>query len=662
FSFLNLNQTTLSDKVRIGEEPLNNSIFGLDFQTGFELPFLTDGLDYLISTKEMSSIDLKGEFAYMSPDPNTKKSNIDSDNGQSIAYIDDFEGAKRIIPIGVSYTGWRDLSVPDRIPGIDILPKFDRMNYKAKSYWFNILPSDVRVEDIWGDRKKVGRNDDQITVLDFVYDPGERGTYNYYPSLDDRAQNWGGMMRPLSSTASNLVEENIEFIEFWMKLREAPEGATLVIDLGQISEDIIPNSVLDQEDQNQNDRLEEEEDLGIDGLTDLQERNQFGVDFDDPSNDNFSFSLGSGNYETINGTQGNGKLSDSGLLPDTEDMNKNFTLDKVNSYFRYEIPIDTSRARNEFISGGGDNDGWYQFRIPIRESIDQINNPSFTIVEVIRFWITGVDEPVHIRLAELNLVGNQWQKVLIPGRVEEDDTTLVISTINFEDNPEYSSPPGVNRERDRTNTEEVVLKNEQSLQLKITDLEDGDNREIVKYLFRPLDVFSYKEMKLFIHGDLNTNPGSISYYDNPESYGSEVYFRFGTDSSNFYEYRQPVQDGWNEIQIRFAELTAIKQIRDDPEELFSIPNPEKEGHSFGVKGRPTLTKVNFFSFGIKNPVQGSADDLLYGESVTGELWVNELRVLGADDTPGWAYSASTQLKLADLLSVNFNASQTDPYF
>ncbi len=44
------------------------------------------------------------------------------------------------------------------------------MNYKAKSYWYNILPSDVDVDNIWGDRKRVGRND-RITALDFVFDP-----------------------------------------------------------------------------------------------------------------------------------------------------------------------------------------------------------------------------------------------------------------------------------------------------------------------------------------------------------------------------------------------------------------------------------------------------------------------------------------------------------
>jgi len=663
FSFLNLNQTTLSDKVRIGEEPLNNSIYGVDFQTGFDLPFLTKGLDNLISTKEMSTFSLKGEVAYINPDPNTKKSTIASDDKQSIAYLDDFEGAKRIIPVGISYTGWRDISIPGQLPGIDNLSRQEKMSYKAKSYWFNFLPSDVHVSDIWGNRKQVSRNQDNITVLDYVYNPKRRGTYNYDPKLEDKSLLWGGIMHPLSSSASNLVEENIEFIEFWMKVDEAPEDAKIIIDLGQISEDIIPNNEFDTEDKPPyNDILDDGEDTGLDGLTNAQEIAKYGdVNGDgDPSGDDFRFTLGSGDYTQINGTQGNGTLSDLGRIPDSEDMiNKNYGVDKVNSYFRYEIPLDTNRATNKYISGGGDTkEHWFQFRIPIREATSQIGNPSLTLVEALRLWVSGAKSTIHIRLAEMNLVGNQWQKVIVPGKVEEDDKTLVISTINYEDNPEYYSPPGVVRERDRTNTEEIIYKNEQSLKLTINNLEDGDNREIVKYLYRPLDVFNYKEMKLFIHGDLMDAPGSISYYKNQNDYGAEVYFRFGTDTSNYYEYRQPVRKDWKEISILFSKLTAIKQIRPDPNEFYLSPVEGEEGHFYGIKGNPTLTKVNYFAFGIKNPSNKSSGR----DRVSGELWVNELRVLGADDTPGLAYSASTQLKFADLLNVNFNASQTDPYF
>ena len=55
FTVMNLNQQTLSDKVRIGEEPLSNTIYGADFKTSAELPFLTKALDFLISTREMSN-------------------------------------------------------------------------------------------------------------------------------------------------------------------------------------------------------------------------------------------------------------------------------------------------------------------------------------------------------------------------------------------------------------------------------------------------------------------------------------------------------------------------------------------------------------------------------------------------------------------------------
>ena len=156
---MNLNQQTLSDKVRIGEEPLSNTIMGADFKTSADLPFLTDLLDLVISTKEMSSFTFNGEYAYMSPDPNTKKSTIATDQGKSIAYIDDFEGAKRTIPVGVNYTGWKDLSVPEGMNGIGGLGKDERIDYKAKSFWYTVTPSDVVVDSIYGGRKQVARSD-----------------------------------------------------------------------------------------------------------------------------------------------------------------------------------------------------------------------------------------------------------------------------------------------------------------------------------------------------------------------------------------------------------------------------------------------------------------------------------------------------------------------
>ncbi|MFC2083422.1 cell surface protein SprA [Bacteroidota bacterium] len=672
FSFLNLNQKTLSDKVRIGEEPIDNSIFGADFETKVDLPFVTKGLDNIISTRAPSSWDLKGEFAYMSPDPNTKKSTVASDNQLSIAYIDDFEGAKRIIPIGVSYTGWSDLSIPDSLSFLlDSLPDTTKLKYKGKSFWYNILPSDVEVKEIWPD-KRVSRSDQQVTALDFVYRPAIEGTYNSKPRLDENlSQNWGGMMRGLSTTANNLVEENIEFIEFWMKIIDAPEGANLIVDIGQISEDVIPNKTFNTEDRNFNDNIDEGEDLGLDGLRDSEEPGYDPINNPDPNGDNFRIVQGSINpddYFNINGTQGNALLTDIGRFPDSEDLGlPNFTLDRINSYYRYIIPIDTSRETNNFISGGGGtSQQWYQYRIPLKEFRNTIGNPSFSVVEHLRIWITGIEEEVHLRIAELNLVGNQWQKVLT-SNVDESDSVLTISTINLEDNPhEYSIPPGVKRERDRSKPDEEVFKNEQSLQLIIKELDDGQKRETVKYLFRPLDVFNYRAMKFFIRGDENyLDPSSISYFESDTNYSADIYFKFGSDTSNFYEYRKPVTfdtrastNGWSEIEIKFDEITAVKEKRDTTVGDFLDPVQGRDGHFYGVRGNPTLTRITFFIIGISNPQNKGTQN----QSVSGNIWINELRVLGADDTEGWAYSASSSIKLADLLSVKFNTKRTDPYF
>ncbi len=48
--------------------------------------------------------------------------------------------------------------------------------------------------------------------------------------------------------------------------------------------------------------------------------------------------------------------------------------------------------------------------------------------------------------------------------------------------------------------------------------------------------------------------------------------------------------------------------------------------------------------------------------LSGEVWMNELRVIGANDTKGWAYNLGTSIKFADLMTVNFNMSYTNPYF
>jgi cell surface protein SprA len=441
--------------VRIGEEPLSNTIYGVDFTTSGDLPFITKLLDNVISTRQMSGFTLGGEYAYINPDPNTKKSTIASDQGNSIAYIDDFEAAKTIISVGINYTSWKDISVPDRLPFLpDTLTRKQLMDYKAKSFWFTQSPSDVKIVDIWGDRKKVAKADEFVSVMDYVYIPDTPGTYNYYPDFTNPERSWGGIMKLLSSVATNLVQENIEFIEFWAKINTTDPNAKIYLDLGRISEDVIPNGKLDTEDRNQNDAIDDGEDTGLDGFFDRDEGNpaintflSTPVTRPDPSGDNFTFTGNASSnlfdYFNINGTEGNAILTDIGRFPDTEDLNRNGQVDLVNSYFRYEVPLDTNPSTNPYIAGGGDNAGWFLFRIPVREPIANIGNADLTSVEMIRLMVTGTDSMLHMRFVEFNLVGNQWRKmdVLDSTAAAIDDSVLTLSVINYEDNPNYGSPP-----------------------------------------------------------------------------------------------------------------------------------------------------------------------------------------------------------------------------
>ena len=281
FTAMNLSQASLSDKVRLGEEPTSNLILGADGATSINLPFLTSAIDALpfFRTKEVSTIKFGAEAAYSVPDPNTKKSPIGSDGGSSIAYIDDFEGARRNISIDLTFTGWRTGSVPSyTLLGNGVSDQLKSYS-KARFLWYNNTQGfgSVLVTDIWPNRS-VRRGQEFVQVLNLDYDPNHRGVYNFAPNVDStlhrenisgssstglfpdpeaRRNNWGGFMRYISSNAGSLLEQNITYLEIWMQVYdknltgidvEDIRRGRVFVDLGRVSEDIIPNRELNSED------------------------------------------------------------------------------------------------------------------------------------------------------------------------------------------------------------------------------------------------------------------------------------------------------------------------------------------------------------------------------------------------------------------------------
>ena len=275
--------------------------------------------------------------------------------------------------------------------------KITAQQNRAQIYWYNVAPSPVKVTDILGNSAAVDPQKSNVNVMDVVYDPSQKGIYNTAELTSELQSHWGGLFRALpDSVIKNFYKKN-SIMKIWLKIDSAPPGAVLNIDIGKISEDIIPNGKLDTEDKNSNDLLDNGEDTGIDDIMDVLEPGY--QNGNDPNNDDFEYHFGSG-YERVNGSEGNGVLIDLGKKPDTEDLNRNYALDLINDYFSYIIPLDTNEIIQNKIVEYGSN-GWLQLKIPVDLPDLKIGSPSLQNVGSLRIWITNANQPVHIKIAQI---------------------------------------------------------------------------------------------------------------------------------------------------------------------------------------------------------------------------------------------------------------------
>lgn len=272
-------------------------------------------------------------------------------------------------------------------------------NNRGFIYWYNIAPSNVSVHEILGTEIKVNPEKKNVTALDVVYEPKENGIYNSGQLSADAKKNWGGFFRPLRKDQIESFQKNNVMLKIWIKIEDAPAESFLNIDIGEISEDIIQNSLLDTEDKNFNDLIEPGEDTGIDGMADKNEPNY--VVGSDPNKDNYHYSFG--NYRFANGLEGNNNSIDFNKFPDSEDLNKNFVLDKTNNFFAYNITLNREKIYTSKIFEAGHN-GWILVKIPIDLPDAKVGNPSKMNMNTIRFWISNSEQKVHLKFAEISFI------------------------------------------------------------------------------------------------------------------------------------------------------------------------------------------------------------------------------------------------------------------
>lgn len=262
---------------------------------------------------------------------------------------------------------WTHSSVPISIKNQIGINEIDLQKQRGNLYWYNTLINSADLE--------IGNQnfENEIEVLNLVYDPSVRGCYNNNDNYKKSDSSWGGITSSLMFNDKIKSEIENQFLSMWIHLEGDYSKINLNIDLGEISEDINSDGKLNSEDKNYNEIFNNGEDTGLDGLKNENE-NGFDASNQDPSNDNYSEAVNN----RINFTEGNGKM-------DSEDVNSNYVLDRKNNYYTIKLDFGT----NAFIEEKNEN-GWLKLSINLRY-FQKIGSPELNIekLDKIRFWFEG---------------------------------------------------------------------------------------------------------------------------------------------------------------------------------------------------------------------------------------------------------------------------------
>ncbi|MBK8482828.1 MAG: cell surface protein SprA [Saprospiraceae bacterium] len=787
-TYMHLFEKPFTEKVNIGEDPINNRVVGLDFNINRKAPWMTRFLDKLplYSTKEASSWTLQAEAAALIPGHSKAINQQGSEGG--VVYIDDFEGSSSGIGLGYNVSQWILASAPQGLSdpsfaGSDIYDNVISNANRALVSWYRIdeyartntsssQNSYTRLVDeteIFPNKQRPIGFSTELT-FDISYYPKEKGPYNFDVNggltgtdingntvttfgidgsnkLLSPETRWGGLMTRLNT--NDFEANNVEYIDFWMLnpflAKPNPNdpvtnSGKMYFQLGNFSEDILkdgkqqfehglPTTSLNlpvdysvfgkiarvpplTSSFDVNDR--EQQDLGYDGLnsssnivnkdeaiifSDYISKQKAFLDprilptvINDPANDDYvsyrsnSFTGGEtvlDKYKRYNMPEGNGQIETDNNqstaytgYPDQEDLNYDKSLNEIESYYNYEIPIertpdfkiafDPSSPTNYITdtvivrpANSNEDEVWYRFRIPVKsgKAVGQIND--FRSILSMRILFAGFDQSVTFRLIKFQLGRNSWRKYkdYCTG-IDDGNKSLILDKVDIEENSgktpfNYKTPPGIQRERFYSTQYADIQQNESSLLLRKEDLLAGCENSIYKIL--DLDIRKYKRIKMFVHGESikSENVDKVC-----------VFMRLGKDfTNNYYEYEIPLaysdknfpadQDSiWlkrNDFDFPLQLLVDLKNKRDnDPSgdlaTLYEISDPERPDNKVTVIGNPTIGLVRGALLGVRNKNTATVQDI--------EVWFNELRLTGLEEKGGFAALARAEIQLADLGNVS----------
>ena len=280
-TIMHFSEKAQTEKVNIGDEIVNNTIWGLNMQYNTQFMWLTNLLNKIptVNAVQPSTLSLQAEFANLIP----HKQKSGSNRGSS--YIDDFESTQIGIDLRSPYS-WFLASTPYDPSGDALFPEASLSNdirygkNRALINWYyidrmftarnssmcpgyikndpamlnNPYVREITSREIFPGRERPYGESNTIQTLNLSFYPTERGPYNLDATdIDDQGnllypdRRWGGIMRKMDNT--NFDASNIEYVQFWMLSpfldpdNDNLEGGDLYLNFGEISEDILKDGL-----------------------------------------------------------------------------------------------------------------------------------------------------------------------------------------------------------------------------------------------------------------------------------------------------------------------------------------------------------------------------------------------------------------------------------
>ncbi|WP_234979990.1 cell surface protein SprA [Fibrobacter sp. UWEL] len=687
-------QSTTAKTPTLGNEPYSSVLWGMNLRLQDTIPALTELVNAIpgINATAQSSWRFEAEFAASRHNANT------SDDAEAL--VEDFESTTSGLTYSLSRLSWYQASPPggDSTNMSTYIPNQD---YKHKGEFIWHSNNTELYKHIY---PAVGNSDvdnQHLTVLKMTLRANDNLSGN----------SWGGVMRPNSAYYQDMSD--MKYIEVVAR----GNVGSIYLDLGLVSEDLSINGYAP------NGKYDGENDIGTTialhdrGLDDKTGDNESRIDWDcrsteciphekntlntdassnDIALDNFNDNLDDDSDPpvNINGTENN-----SGERAyDTEDINKNGSLDMDISFVRYRVDLsDTNLLHFEELQNG-----WRKWRIPL-DQYDTIVSATGSDYRAIlgeaqytRMWIGSLNRGVSeakVQVASLAVVGNSWEETTVAdfyktsssensqivevNGVEQtasvatstrDATYVTVSTLNNRENSKtYHKSPNTKTERDSDTN--APLK-ETALVLDYKDMSPGQEVGVTRIFDTDKkDFSSYKSIKMEIHyvtkKTMEKAPVRFALqFGDGSLEGSSDYYEWSfrpavLDSTCSPRIQDCHEENWldNAFAMNISDFSDLKRGRRPP----YINAVEKDlggdrEEKIRLVGNPSVSSIDWIRFVIIADSSASADDL------EGTFWLDDLRLSDMDTDWGYAARVGGQVNFSDFISLSGTVRYQDGSF